>query len=404
MKILHVIAQQPGKTGSGIFLNSIIKHAKKHKHALVAGIPADFPISRIGLNKRNIFPVHFQSDQLPFPVVGMSDNMPYASTRYRDLNPKMLFRWKSAFLQQLSVATENFEPDIILCHHLWLLTSLCSYNFPEVPKIAFCHGTGLRQINKLPKYREFVINGCQNLDRIFALNHFQKEQIMLHYNYPKERIVVLGSGYNSDLFFPAKNKKIQKPIKLVYCGKLAKSKGVFSLLNAFKKLEKHKYELLLVGSGTDQEAKNIKDLANSMENVFLKGAISQKRLGKIFRNCDIFVLPSFYEGLPLVILEAMACGLPVVVSKLPGLKEWLGKIVCATNNIKFIPLPRLKNVDSPIATDLPEYENNLIEAIKTIANTQISPHITDFIKEKCWHNIYQNTEKVIQAVLKEKIV
>lgn len=402
MRILHVIAQQPGRTGSGVFLNSLLTHAAGNKQALIAGIPKDQQISHPNLNSKNIFPVYFETQKLPFPVVGMSDQMPYNSTRYCDLDDEMLARWKSAFLEQLYFAEEKFKPEIVLCHHLWLLTSLCRQTLSKLPMLAFCHGTGLRQLTKLQKYRNFVVHGCKNLERIFALNHFQEEQIKLHYHYPKEKLVVLGSGYNSDLFYPSSNIKSSVPTKIVYCGKLAAAKGVFSLLHAFQKLDKKLFNLHLIGSGSGQEANKIRQIANSTEGVYLHGAVSQKKLGDIFRSCDIFVLPSFYEGLPLVILEAMACGLPVVVSKLPGLQEWLGKNVCTSNNIKFVPLPRLANVDTPVAADLPEYEDKLAKALKNVANTQLSPHILDFIQEKCWRNVYQKAEKVMKAVLKEK--
>lgn len=401
MKILHVLAQQPGRTGSGVFLNSLLTHAAGNKQALIAGVPKDRQISHPNLNQKNIFPVYFETPQLPFPVVGMSDQMPYNSTRYSDLDDEMLARWKSAFLEQLYIAMEKFKPDIVLCHHLWLLTSLCKQTYPKLPMLAFCHGTGLRQLNKLTNYRQFVVHGCQKLERIFALSHFQKEQIILHYQYPSDKIVVLGSGYNSDLFYPPLKQRKGKTTKLVYCGKLAAAKGVFSLLQAFQKLDKNLFELHLVGSGTGQEANQIRQIAKSTKNVYLHGVVSQKKLGDIFRCCDIFVLPSFYEGLSLVILEAMACGLPVVVSRLPGLQEWLGKNLCNSDNIKFVPLPRLENVDKPVAADLPEYENNLAKAIKEVANIQLSSHFTDFIQDKSWHNIYQKAEMVMKAVLEK---
>ena len=58
-----------------------------------------------------LFPVRFETEKLPFPVVGMSDVMPYQSTRYQDMTDEMLKQWKSAFQKQIDKAINEFQPD-----------------------------------------------------------------------------------------------------------------------------------------------------------------------------------------------------------------------------------------------------------------------------------------------------
>ena len=81
-------------------------------------------------------------------------------------------------------------------------------------------------------------------------------------------------------------------------------------------------------------------------------------------NSDIFVLPSFYEGLPLVLIEAMACGLKTVCTDLPGIRPWLDRAI-PENGTVFVAPPRMHNEDEPYPEDLPAFETRLARAIET---------------------------------------
>ena len=61
------------------------------------------------------YPVYYGSDAVPFPVCGMSEEMPYESTRYRDMDPEMTQQFREAFRQKIQQAVEEFRPDVILC-------------------------------------------------------------------------------------------------------------------------------------------------------------------------------------------------------------------------------------------------------------------------------------------------
>ena len=76
MRILSITAQKPGSTGSGIYLTELVREYARQEHAqaVVAGIYRDDLIELpdgVGL-----YPVYFESERLPFPIVGMSDEMP----------------------------------------------------------------------------------------------------------------------------------------------------------------------------------------------------------------------------------------------------------------------------------------------------------------------------------------
>ena len=400
-KILHVLAQRPGRTGSGIYLNSILHQADKcgYHQAVIVGIPKEERIEFKFHGEISVYPVLFETQELPFPVVGMSDVMPYKSTRYQDLTKTMYEQWRNSFSKTVLKAFAEFKPDLILCHHLWLLSSLVKKLLPKVFVIGISHGTGLRQLQLASQFKEEVISGCRKLDMIFAPNNFQKEAILDLYGIDQNRIMVVGNGFNHQIFYNRKYKlkgKTQK--RILYVGKLCFSKGVKSLLNAFKMVETHS-ELLLIGSGAGCESDEIKKMAKKIENVSFTGAISQKELAEFFWTSDLFVLPSFYEGLPLVVIEALACGIPVVCTNLPGLKEWLGDKILKSKLIHLVPLPRLKSIDEPLLEDIPAFENDLQKAI--LYQLRQKPSETQFdtvqneIKQFTWEGIFNKIEKII---------
>jgi glycosyltransferase involved in cell wall biosynthesis len=64
------------------------------------------------------------------------------------------------------------------------------------------------------------------------------------------------------------------------------------------------------------------------------------------KNSDVFVLPSYFEGLPLVLIEAMASGALPVSTDLPGVREWIDSNVGGPN-VRYVPMPPMKSIDEP---------------------------------------------------------
>ena len=82
---------------------------------------------------------------------------------------------------------------------------------------------------------------------------------------------------------------------------------------------------------------------------------------------DAFILPSFYEGLPLVLIEAMACGLKTICTDLPGIRPWLDRTIPQGGTI-FVTPPRMFNEDEPYPEDLEVFEQRLAESIESLKN------------------------------------
>ena len=96
--------------------------------------------------------------------------------------------------------------------------------------------------------------------------------------------------------------------------------------------------------------------------VFL-GALTQGALAEVLRTADVFVLPSFFEGLPLVVLESIACKCRVVMTDLPGTQAWMPEGLCEEKVVETVPLPRLIATDTPVPEDLPCFVEELAQAL-----------------------------------------
>ena len=369
MKVLSVTAQKPNSTGSGVYLTELVKALEEegHEQAVVAGINKK---DRIDLpEKVRLYPVCFGTEELPYPIVGMSDEMPYTSTRYCDMTPQMIGQFRKAFLEVLEKAVAGMDPDIILCHHLYLLTAIVRERFPERKVYGFCHNTDLRQMQKNELERDYIAEQIQKLDRIFVLQDAQIEQIRNLYGADDSKITVVGTGYNSKVFYQTGEKLSRKDgmIRVVFVGKVSEKKGVKSLLRALAMLPYGKQDLKVLiagGAGNQEEYQEIVELSHNCPcQIEFLGKMTQPELARVYTACDIFVLPSYFDGLPLTVIEALACGDRVVLTDLPGIRKWMEKMVPGAD-IMYITPPRMRNADEPVAEELSGFEQKLANALE----------------------------------------
>ncbi|MAC82523.1 MAG: glycoside hydrolase [Arcobacter sp.] len=403
MRILHALAQRPGKTGSGVFLQQLFKtgHEKKYEQAVLAGVPFSEQNPDIdNLDMNNFYPVLFETNELNFPVVGMSDVMPYSSTKYSDLDEEMFKVYEKEFKKVIKRAVDEFKPDVVICNHIWLLCGFIKDLYPNLKVLVLCHGTDLRQLERAVRLTPIVKNKVPSCDYFFALNSAQAEEIFQLHDIKKEQIITSGSGYNPDMFYPIKKEK-NKKVRVVYIGKICNYKGVPNLLNAIDKTDNYKnIELNLVGHGNVEESDIIiQSIKNRKTEVNYLGAISQDKLAEFLRTTDIFILPSFFEGLPLVVIESLASGAKVICTDLPGLDDFLGEKLKSLNAIRYIKMPRLKNVDTPYEEDIEAFENSITKSIDEASLEIINEdeykinEVIDCLKDKTWHGLFTRLER-----------
>lgn len=375
MKILSITAQKPNSTGSGVFLTELVKElsALGHEQAVVAGV---YKEDKIELPENvGVYPVVFRTEKLPFAIAGMSDEMPYESTRYRDMTVQMAEQFCDAFLEKIQTAVEEFQPDLILSHHLYLLTALVREHFPKQRVYGFCHNTDLRQLQKTALKQEFIKGKIAGLDRIFALHKEQKKQICEMFDVADEKVEVSGMGYNSHIFHDLKLREKSEQTAIIFAGKISEKKGVESLIRSLSYLPYKQEEVILYlagGAGNEREYDRILKLSQKAPYpVRFSGKLSQPELAKLYNRCDIFALPSFSEGLPLTVIEALACGDRVVMSDLPGIREWLDEYAPGAD-IRYVQLPKMQLVDEADPEELPDYEKRIARALKESIDAKVT--------------------------------
>ncbi len=174
-------------------------------------------------------------------------------------------------------------------------------------------------IEKITASLSTVIYSCSN-----AVTRFLLQDIGIK----RERVVTIPNGIEVDSFSTKINKKkklkelgLDDDLKVVgtVCRLFEPKKGVKILLEATKDTQKEiDFQLLIVGGGKDERR-----LKKKAEDLGIKALFLGERddVAEILQVIDVFVLPSFYEGFPVVILEAMAAGLPVVATNVGGNRE-----------------------------------------------------------------------------------
>jgi len=173
------------------------------------------------------------------------------------------------------------------------------------------------------------------VDRIVAATTVERTHLVQHYGADPSRIAVIPCGVDTNLFLPGDQAAARAALglddqpRLLYVGRLAPIKGLETLLDAMARLRASgtPVHLSIVGGDADEPLNGHEgalrarlarlDLGGTVTFV---GAQPQERLRAWYVAADATVLPSHYESFGMVALEAMACGIPVVASRVGGLQ------------------------------------------------------------------------------------
>lgn len=374
MKVLSIIAQKPSSTGSGVYLTELVKCFKDFgaSQEIICGVYNEDKIADeegIKFNK-----VIFNTKELPIKIAGMSDVMPYESIKYSDFvnDDIKLNYWVNAFRKKVRDTLISFCPDLIICHHLYLLTAqvvnivekLKSEKIISNCKIyGICHNTDLRQFRQTNLEREFIKENIKKLDMVFAPSEDHASIAKEIFDLDDNKIKIIGIGYNNKIFYN-KNENREKN-SIIYVGKVAYKKGVMSLVKAINLLDNDSIVMDIVGGAGDKIEYDsiLTESKKSKSTIRFLGQKNQIELADLYNKHNIFILPSFSEGIPIVPLEALACGCKVIISDLPGVRDFLDKNV-KDASIRYVTLPKLLNVDEAEQEELDKYEERLAETIK----------------------------------------
>jgi len=405
LRILHIIAQLPSRTGSGVYYSILLIELKNfgHEQAALFTVQDDFMYD--SLDSRLQYPVVFKSGRLPFPIAGMSDVMPYENTVYSRMDEGMLKAWREAFEDMLYRAKKEFQPDVVILHHLWILTSVAAEMFDTQVKVGICHNTDIRQAEQHPDMIKVHIANLRKLDAVFSLSDSQKELITDIYGIERSRIITMGGGFNHKLFFPSASKTKGKKTEIVFSAKVERSKGVFELVKAFKNVSSSRSDLHLhiIGTPNDENADMLRALIGDAENIGIVPITSQKTLAEFIRERDIFVMPSYFEGLGLMAIECLASGLRVVSTEIEALISLLGDRVNSSRVIEYVKLPRIYDTDKPFEDDIGQFVDDLsakllLQIDRVKKGEPFPAQVFAEINRLSWDGIADNINNVIERL------
>lgn len=192
-----------------------------------------------------------------------------------------------------------------IAHHRW------QYRFFEeqarkYPQFA----AALPQFGPIEEHAALLDGEIELADLILVGSGFVRDSFISQ-GIAAERIRVIPYGADAQRFSPpVQPRRPDGPMRLLFVGQIGERKGISHLLNAYRTFRKPDTELHMVGnfvSGREVYA-SYRDLYRHTPNV------AQKQLPDLMRASDVFVFPTLVEGMPMVVLEAMACGLPVIVT------------------------------------------------------------------------------------------
>ena len=230
-----------------------------------------------------------------------------------------------------------------------------------------CHSTDLRQLRNHDLEKDRIAAAVRSLDGVMALHEAQKAEIAELFDLPADRIRVVGTGYNSQEFAPRAGLRAAHPLRVLYVGKILAAprawKASFAPWTCCRSI-RWPWSLCLVGGYSDQvQYDRIVKLASCCRfPVVFGGRVSQDDLVLSYSRSHVFALPSFFEGLPLVTVEALASGCRAVVTSLPGVRPWLDASL-PDAPVSFVEPPRIQGVDVPVPEDLPAFEQRLSDAL-----------------------------------------
>ena len=174
------------------------------------------------------------------------------------------------------------------------------------------HGGGFKKFYDeecTTSQRKHIRRWLKEVDRIIVLSDVWKEYFNKILNYEKIEVIYNGVKANNIKY------NFDKKDKLLFVGRINKEKGIYDLLEAMKIIIERfpKIELNVCGTG-DNLQKIIKKL-NLTTNINLKGWLNKKEIDEEMKNSTIFILPSYYEAMPMSILEAMSHGNAVISTR-----------------------------------------------------------------------------------------
>lgn len=258
---------------------------------------------------------------------------------YKILKPGRL--WTRLALP-LALFTAKNKPDVFFSptHYIPRFSPRKTKRVVTIFDLSFLKFPKMFQKNDLYKLSNWSKYSILNSDHIITISQFSKKDIIKNYPIAKEKITVFYPGYDQTEYRPVSDKNTIEKTKerysikdnyIIYIGTLQPRKNLIKLIEAVSRIEK--IGLVIVGktTGLGRQAWMYDDILGAPkkfrieERVIFTGFVPLENMPYLICGAVAFVQPSLYEGFGMTPVEAMACGIPVLVSNVSSFPEVIGK-------------------------------------------------------------------------------
>jgi len=274
------------------------------------------------------------------PRQEMMDGIEVLRPRYLTFPRRLFFSWVWRSYRRALERAVRFAPDVIHAH--------CAY--PDglaaaeygmragAPVVVTVHGHDIKDLPRAsPRWRTLVVRALAQAAAVIAVSRDLEVRVQ-QLGIAADKIRMIPNGVDCRLFKPD---SVRQPgeggWRLLYVGRFDPAKGIGLLLETLARLRERRQDvfLTLIGgssaTGTEAVFRAQAEALGLEDGVEFVAEVPWTELPQHMAAADLFVLPSFSEGLPLVLLEALACGLPIVATRCGGPEEIvepeLGKLV-----------------------------------------------------------------------------
>lgn len=288
-------------------------------------------------DKKNHYDLMFFGRKLEY-MLGKGSNFTY---KYQRFFPYKFFRYATyAGLGVPLLPVEAFFGR----HDIYFFPDFVEYPHWTGKSVVMIHDLSFLHV---PQYvaklneiflRYFVSISAKRADHLIANSEYTKQDIVNTYKIPEDRVTVAYPGVDRKKFKPASKPQIaevreayglEKPF-ILYLGTLEPRKNIVSILTAYASLENRKdFNLVLAGKKGWMYGELFKQVGELgiEEDVVFTDFVPDKHKPALLSAAEVFVYPSFFEGFGMPVVEAQACGTPVITSNVTSLPEAGGKAV-----------------------------------------------------------------------------
>jgi glycosyltransferase involved in cell wall biosynthesis len=289
LRIVHVIGRMPGD-GTQRQLAGMLRCAhRSHWHATLAVLRAGDPLTREVADAGVPVTEFSGRDGDPQRFIWLRSLLRTADVVHSSL-------WGANVYSRLAVAARRRRPAMVISER-------------SVEAFRSAAGRGIDRA--LRRWTDEYIANSNDVAEFIAAVH----------GVTRDRITVIRNGIDRSIFFPGSGfRNHDGPARLGTVGRLIPEKGLDVLLAAMPRiLATQPVVLTVVGDGPERATLEYK--ARGLPVVFAGNMPEASEVASFLRSIDVFVMPSRWEGLPNALLEALACGAPVVATEVPGIAE-----------------------------------------------------------------------------------